>query len=252
MIDRLTDALKRSTADYAEIRFEAEDWTTVAYRGEEVERASSGKMAGGIVRACTKGGWGVAVFDSPDDLPHQVAEACRAAELVGRETTQLAEVAPVEADRPAEMDRDFRGVSLDDKLRLVEQYNRILLETDPAIESTNVAYGDGFRTVWFVSTRGARFREERPQVKLSFSATARDGSLVERAHEGVSSAVTYDVVGGLAEDVAAVGKRAAALLKAPPCEGGTYTVVLDQALGGVFAHEAFGHLSEADFLYEND
>jgi len=48
-----------------------------------------------------------------------------------------------------------------------------------------------------------------------------------------------------------VGKRAAALLKAPPCEGGTYTVVLDQGLGGVFAHEAFGHLSEADFLYEN-
>ena len=251
MKNRLTDALKHSTADYAEIRFETSDWTSVAYRGPEAERASSGKMAGGIVRACTKGGWGVAVFDSPDDMAHQVAEACGAAELVGREKTELADAEIVQADRPAEMDRDFRGVSLDDKLHLVERYNDMLLKIDPAIESTTVSYADGFRTVWFASTRGACYREERPQVKLALSATAREGSLVQRAHDGVSSAVTYDVVSGRADEIAAVGRRAAALLKAPPCEGGTYTVVLDQGLGGVFAHEAFGHLSEADFLYEN-
>src|SRR5688572_18877951 len=33
--------------------------------------------------------------------------------------------------------------------------------------------------------------------------------------------------------------------------GGTYPVVLDPELAGVFIHEAFGHLSEADFVYEN-
>ena len=46
-------------------------------------------------------------------------------------------------------------------------------------------------------------------------------------------------------------KRAVALLDAPTVEGGTYSVVLNPVLAGVFAHEAFGHLSEADFLYEN-
>jgi TldD protein len=35
-------------------------------------------------------------------------------------------------------------------------------------------------------------------------------------------------------------------------EGGDYTVVLDPVRAGVFVHEAFGHLSEADFVYEND
>ncbi len=42
------------------------------------------------------------------------------------------------------------------------------------------------------------------------------------------------------------------LLKAPKVEGGTYTVVLNQKFGGVFVHEAFGHLSESDFVYENE
>jgi TldD protein len=69
--------------------------------------------------------------------------------------------------------------------------------------------------------------------------------------DGYASTVTYDVVLGresLAEEIA---RRAVDLLKAPVCEGGQYDVVLDPKLGGVFAHEAFGHLSEADFLYEN-
>ena len=29
-------------------------------------------------------------------------------------------------------------------------------------------------------------------------------------------------------------------------------MVLDPILAGVFCHEAFGHLSESDFVYEND
>ncbi len=41
-------------------------------------------------------------------------------------------------------------------------------------------------------------------------------------------------------------------LSAPQAPGGEYTVVLDPILAGVFVHEAFGHLSEADFVYEND
>ncbi len=44
---------------------------------------------------------------------------------------------------------------------------------------------------------------------------------------------------------------AVALLKAPQAKGGEYTVVLDPVLAGVFVHEAFGHLSEADHIYEN-
>lgn len=251
MKDRLTEALRRSTADYAEIRFEARDGTTIAYRGEEMEAASSSKTSGGIVRACVKGGWGLAVFDSVDDLDYQLAEACRCAELVGSETTELAHVEPVDAERPAVFVRDPRGVAMDEKLKLIGRYNDIILKADPSIESSYVIYRETFRKVHFASTRGAYFMEERPLVTLVLLATGRDGALVQHAHHSVSSAETYDVVEGLEDKADETARRSVALLKAPPCEGGRYTVILDQHLGGVFAHEAFGHLSEADFLYEN-
>jgi len=250
--DRLRDALRRATADYADVRFETEDATSVAFRGPELDAATSRVASGGIARACTKGGWGLAVFDSLDDLAEHVQEACRCAALVGTERTELAEVEPpADATLTAEMARDPRGVPLSEKLDQVGRYNRILLESDPAVETTHVSYAESFRTVHFASTRGAYFREERPFVRLYVSAVARDGSLVQRASDYAASATTYDVVLGMEQRVEEAGRRAAALLRAAPCPGGSYTVVLDTRLGGVFAHEAFGHLSEADFLYEN-
>jgi TldD protein len=51
--------------------------------------------------------------------------------------------------------------------------------------------------------------------------------------------------------VIGAAKRAVGQLEAKPVKGGQYTVVLDPYLAGVFIHEAFGHLSEADFVYEN-
>jgi len=249
--DRLFEALKKVRADYADVRFETNDSNTISYRGKEIDRVTSARFMGGIARACTKGGWGIATFDSLDELEESVLEACRCAALVGTGKTQLAQTEPVDAVVRAELERDFRGVPLDDKLKLIAAYNDIILRHDPAIETSSVFFSDAFRTVHFASSRGAYFMEERPRVLLSVQATARDGSLVQQGRAGISSARTYDVVLGMEAEIQAAARRAVELLRAPPCEGGVYTAIRDQKLAGVFAHEAFGHLSEADFLYEN-
>ena len=251
MKDKMFEALKKNSSDYAEIRIETEQATHLAYRGAEMEAAGASTFCGGIVRACRQGGWGVMVFDSLDNLPEQVDEACRCAALVGKETTTLAEVEVVETERPAELGHDPRGVDLDEKIRLIQGYNEIILGAHPSIESSGVSYGDSFRTVYFANTRGSYYMEERPRVYCAFHATARDGSLVQRTGDSFASAVTYDVAVGLEKEVRQVADRASALLKARKVKGGTQTVILNRKLGGIFVHEAFGHLSEADFLYEN-
>ena len=190
MKDRLFDALKRADADYAEIRVEATESVGLAYRGKELESAGASSVRGGLARACVKGGWGLVTFDSLEGLGDRVAEACECARLVGRETTQLAEVEPRESERPAVLERDFRGVSLDEKLALIGEYNEIVLGAGPEIESSMVGYSDSFRVIHFASTRGAYHMEERPSATCYFSAIARDGALVQRASDSVASATT--------------------------------------------------------------
>jgi len=252
MKQRLRDALAGCAADYAEIRFESSDQNHMAYRGRELESVGSSRYEGGIVRACVKGGWGLSVFDSLDDVKAHVAEACANAALVGRETTQLADVChDGELESLATLDEDFRGVSFDEKLSLITGYNDIILGSHPSIESSLVSYSDTFRRVTFVSSRGACFVEERPRVLLYLVGVARDGQLVQRASESFSSATDFAVVRGRDGVAQEVADRAAALLKAPQVQGGKTTIILRPDFAGVFAHEAFGHLSEADFLYEN-
>lgn len=249
--DRLTSALKLNTSDFCEIRYEVSDSTGFGYWGREFDRVSTSKSAGGIVRACTRGGWGVAVFDSIDALEKCVREACACAALVGRETTLLADIPPLVLETSAKLTRDFRGVALDEKLRLACAYNDLILGLDPAIESSRVSYGESFRTTSFVNTRGAWFQLDRPRVSLALNATARKNGMTQRAHDSFASTHDFNAVLNHEADAETITRRAIDLLSAPKPEGRRCTVLLDQDLGGVFAHEAFGHLCEADFLYEN-
>jgi TldD protein len=144
-------------------------------------------------------------------------------------------------------------VALAEKKSTMEAYNELILGYDGRIESTNVSYGDAFRLVRFANSEGAYIEEERPVVAVSLSAVARSGDNVQVAHESFADTEAgFSLARGRAEEALEVAKRAVELLDAPPVQGGKFTVVLNPKLAGVFAHEAFGHLSEADHVYENE
>jgi TldD protein len=106
--------------------------------------------------------------------------------------------------------------------------------------------------VWYGNSEGAYLEDERPDVGVVLSATAREEDNVQRGFESVAGTAGFQIVEGLQETSEAVAKRAVDLLSAPPVTGGKYPVIVNPRLAGVFAHEAFGHLSESDTVYENE
>ncbi|MBN1956168.1 MAG: TldD/PmbA family protein [Anaerolineae bacterium] len=254
MRDMILPALERSRADYTDIRVERRWRTVVAYEGPELDTLSTSTEVGGIVRCLVGGGWGVAVFNSLDRLPERVQDAERIARLAAAEVEEpitLAAVAPVQDEVRVELARDPRQVPLQEKQSLIEAYNKILLGHSDKIVTTQTYYNDTFSEVWFANSEGALILEERPDVQLLFGPTAREGDNVQNPYESTGGAAGFDVALGheaLAEKAA---RRAVELLQARPAKGGVYTVVLDNQLTGVFIHEAFGHLCEADFLAKN-
>lgn len=246
-------ALKKSRADYTDIRIEEGTSSGLNFKGKELDHIESTQSTGGIVRAVVRGGWGLATFNDLDDLEAKVEQAVESARLVGKEKTQLAELEPAVDCIEAPMEEDFREVSLAEKKSTMEEYNELILGYDKRIETTNVRYSDAFRRTWFGSSEGAYIGEERPSAAVQLVAVARDGDNVQTAHAG-SAAVHagFLVARGRQEEALRVARRAVELVDVPPVQGGTYPVVLDPKLAGVFAHEAFGHLSEADHVYENE
>jgi TldD protein len=251
--DRLTAAVKQSRADYTEIRVERTWSSAVAFRGRRLETATVSEDQGGFVRVLNKGcGWGIASFTSLDELPAMVTRAydlSRAIRL--EEPIRLADTRPQTGDATLDLDGDVRGVPLAEKKKLLEAYNGAMLAVSASVVDTQASYRDEVSEVWFASSEGAMLYQLRPEVVVSGSATARRNGTIEKGLESIGLRKGWRSVHGFDDRFRVVAQRAVDLLDAPGVRGGAYPVILDNELAGVFIHEAFGHLSEADFVYEN-
>ena len=244
-------ALERHSADYLEVRLDDTATNRIVYRGRELEEIGRTRSFGGNVRALVRGGWGFVSFNEPTGLREKVEEAVEAARQVGREASMLAEVEPVIDSVPLDLRKDPRTIPLAAKKRLLDGYNETMLSVD-GVTSTTITYYDGHKRVVFASSEGSYIEQERIDVVSRLSATARKNGDMQQASMSLGALNDFSYVETLEETARHLGERAVELLSAPYVRAGIYPVVLDPILAGVFCHEAFGHLSESDFVYENE
>lgn len=249
--DLIDTALKGHGADYCEVRIEETDNSRLTYRGKSLENIAQTSGLGGNVRAASNGGWGFSSFNGLDELEAKVADAVAQAKAVGGSETELGEVEPHVDVVPAHIVHDPKDISLDEKKRIMDHYNDLVWSVDGII-SADIIYGDTSRKTFFGSSEGSYIEQEQVHVISRISAQARKGGDVQQAGFSLGSQGDFDLIRDLDDQVIDAAKRAVALLDAKSLEGGERTVILDPVLAGVFVHEAFGHLSESDNVYENE
>jgi TldD protein len=247
-----TVAAYRHSVDYLEVRVEQSEATAIAFRGEKLDAVDRSFGLSGGIRACHNGGWSFVTFNGLAELKDRIEEAISQAKIVGKEKTLLAAIEASEDYVKLEMGRDPRGVSLQEKRQLIEEYNKLLLAYDPRIQTTVASLSDRFITKYFVNSLGSCITQERLDLSGRFGAIARgEKGIVRQGFESVHSRSDFNAMVGIEKRVLGAAERAIRQLEAKSVKGGQYTVILDPYLSGVFIHEAFGHLSEADFVYEN-
>jgi TldD protein len=247
---QLAEALKKYRADYIEARLEESQRSQISYRGRELESAGQSTAVGGNIHALVKGGWGFVSFNDLNDLPRRIERAVKQATLVGKETSQLAPVEPIVETVANGKDVPLT-ILLAEKKKLLDEYNEIIWRT-PHLQTSVIAYADSYKRTIFLNSAGSFIEQPRTDITLRISAVAADDGEVQQAGLSLGSRGDFGAITGLHQQVEETAKHAVALLTAPQLKGGDYTVVLDPVLAGVFVHEAFGHLSEADFIYENE
>ena len=248
--DEIEAALRGHNADYIEVRIEELGGTRIAYRGRELDDLGATASYGGCARALVKGGWGFVSFNDLSNLRGRVELAVEQARLVGNSESILAPVAPVVAITEPYLRKDPRNVPLSEKKGLADTYNDIVLSTND-VKSSNLYLGDSHRRTIFASSEGSYIDQTRVEVTFRLLAIAGKDGDVQQSGFSIGRLGDFSFIEGLHEQVADAARRAGETLAAPPVKGGEYPVVLDPILAGVFCHEAFGHLSESDFVYEN-
>ena len=252
--NRLTEliALYRDRVDFLTIRLEQTEETNIFLRSSKIETLSETIALGGQVRACYRGGWGFAAFDDLETLVTRIEEAIAAARMVGDSETILAAVEPVQTVCQVPLTgSDPRQISLAAKKQLCDRYSEMLQSYDDCLTATTVSYGDSSQKIIIANSEGTLIEQSWSDMEMRFSATARRGNLVQTGRETTGSRRAYEDLLDLDRQVTSAAQRAVDALSLPKIKGDTYTVVIDPILTGLFVHEAFGHLSEADMAYEN-
>ncbi|HSV96906.1 MAG TPA: TldD/PmbA family protein [Spirochaetota bacterium] len=248
---QLQSVISSLPCDYAEARVALNESTGIALSGDEVDSISSGESRGGSIRMFNRGAWSFGSFNDLSGIPARAGALLRRSVALAGTAPGVFSSKPVVAQYATRPARPCGDVSFDEKFGLMRRYNGILKKPS-LVQTTRSMYRDSRSIRLYCNTEGTAVSYERSFCGVSFTAIAKDGSLIQPFSESAAGYGGFELAQGREEMAERAAGMAVDLLRAEPVPGGVYDVVIDPHLAGVFIHEAFGHLSEADFIYEND
>ncbi|MEM3789034.1 MAG: TldD/PmbA family protein [Candidatus Bathyarchaeia archaeon] len=246
-------AVDKFGAEYVEVRAQKLFKTMLTLKEERVEATKEGIENGAAIRVLVNGAWGFASTCSlhTKALVNVVSEACRMAKATSQKLKspiKLVEGKAFEDCVSAKPKKDPSNISIEDKIKTTSTIAETVLRYDQRVKSCTVDYLDLAGTSYFLNNEGAYIEQDKLYVWSRILVIAKEGEVFTFSREEIGSTSGYEIFDVEAPE--AVGERAAKRaieqLKAKTPKGGIFPVVLGPNVVGVFVHEAFGHLAEAD------
>ncbi|CAI1493227.1 TldD protein, part of proposed TldE/TldD proteolytic complex (PMID 12029038) [Thermococcus nautili] len=242
-VERAVELALSLGAEYAEVRVERLLRTGVM--GSEEVTVSTRSTGGFGIRVLANGSWGFVSVNSREDLEWAVKRAIKLAR-VGKSSVRLAEIKPIRDRVKSRMKVKPAEVPLEEKVEVV----RGLLNELPEASRKVVKYSDFSGVKRLITSEGTEIEWELAGISfityLTASSNGRSAELfsltgsIERGFEAVEG-MTEKILGELRGQMNCFlhGKRPE--LRDVP-------VLLSPRFAGMIAHEALGHLAEADEL----
>jgi TldD protein len=257
-IKTLVGSLKLEKEDFADFRITEVESTSLVVRKGNVEQVMHDISIGGAARVLVNGSWG---FYYTTDLSSEgirlaLEKAYKAAKALSENVIEKSKVKierTYEDEVKLNVKIDPRSISLEEKVKVVLEFDKNIWKGNEGIATTSVALSDSVKKEYIVNSYGTEVKYEVCSTRISGSAVAKEGDLIQNVSTSVGESRGWETIKEFdyVKEGQELGKRGVELLKALPPPSGKMNVIMDQSLVGVFIHEAFGHASEADAVKAN-
>jgi TldD protein len=246
-------AVTKLGAEYAETRAQTLYKTMLTLKEGRVEAAKQGIENGVAIRVLVNGSWGFASVGSlnTEVLMNAASDACKMAKTASsRQKTpiKLAEIKAVEDSVCLKPEKNPHEIQVQDKIKTALAINKTTLSYDKRVRSCTIDYLDLTGNSHLLTSEGTAIDQDKLYVWSRITASAKSKGTSTFSREEIGSTQGYELFDKQTPEKigTAVAKRAVEQLEAKSPRGGASTVVLGPEVVGVFVHEAFGHLAEAD------
>ncbi len=255
MFELLERILQSTPADYAEIRHQHRISRGVQADDGKLEASGAGNTAGVGIRVLKEGSWGFASTTKTDEesLRRAAKDALSLAVTSKASKTRSIQLAPqptVKASREAPARKRVRDAEFEALTSMVMEAHKRITSTSKNIVSDLISLSLLEDEKHYLNSEGSEIHILDSKIFGRISCTSREGTTVTPAFESEGATCGLELFDehplvDLAEKTA---NRAERLLQAKMPPGGEATVILHPGIVGMLAHEAIGHLAEADFV----
>ena len=231
--------------------------TSIVLDNGEIREISNNFSSGGAVRVLNGGSWGFVSLDGVcGNLDAVISSAGRLAESArNRSPRNPIDLAPITKpglkDLP-EIKEKPQDIPIEDKVKLLLEIEKSAKKT--GIQSTNAMYSEALINVKYSSSEGLDCEYTLTRIGFAITSIAQSEGVYQIGRESRFGVMGFEIF--KKHDAFALAEKAAntaiKLLSAKTPKAGTYPVILDQELAGVFIHEAVGHAVEADHVLEGN
>ncbi len=250
MIDKLKQMASKIDADYFDLRYETKRVEQIVMSKKEIRSCGSNLGDGYVLRVLKNGGLSKVSFTKPEQADMAIRRAIENAEVLAANLSEPKRPAPapvVKAAIKAKLVEDPRQISLSEKIAIVRHYSDLLF-SQPKIANVDMHYYDVYRNKYFINSEGSEINEELVTTKLGAGVVSQEGALTQTVRMAFGGSNGFQRVRNREDEAIERARIAADLLNAEPVTAGTYKMILNPGIAGVFTHEAFGHFSEADIV----
>jgi len=246
-------ATEKFNALYAETRAQSLSKTMFTMKEGRVEAAKQGTENGVALRVLVNGAWGFASVGSfnAEIMSEAVSSACAMAKTAGirmKTPIKLSAIKSIEDQVHIKAKKNPAEISVEEKIETASTLSRVALRGDKRVKSCTVDYMDLAGSSYFGNSEGAYIEQDKLYVWSRATASALQNGVYTFSREEIGSTAGYEIFDVETPDALGekLAKRAVIQLNAKAPKGGVFPVLLGPNVVGVFVHEAFGHLAEAD------
>ena len=241
--------------DFYDIRTVETFDRTIVIDDHKIREITNKFSKGSGVRALVGGSWGFITTNDlkkTDDLKAATSLAKNLQKKSPREELDLRVTEPNKKHLSEKVKKDPRDIPVEDKVKLIRDIEKST-KLDKVV-SSKATYFESLEKVSLENSQGSECCYEIWRVGVVVSAVAKENGVYQTGRENKYGICGFELFDDfdpilLAKNAA---KTAVELLSAKKAPGGKISVLLDQELAGVFAHEALGHAAEADLVLEGN
>lgn len=237
--------LSAYNCDFIDIRLEEISKTNLTLKNGELEQGNQVPAVGAFIRVRQNDKWYYSSTTEIDLLHKNIVELVASTGV--EEPLRSAQNVSYSFEKKELLTPDLLVFkSIKEKLNLILPLKEVFKREKNVILSS-ISYIDTITRRWYKNSEGKSYYYDKDLVGVNTYYVLKDGEDI--FNTSFSKTGHYDAdFDNFTEELYNDIQEARLFVKAPTITPGKYPVILSEEAAGIFAHESFGHKSEADFM----